>query len=166
MQLDSLLQGGLLAGELCDFAIQWEDFCQSLKGRTVVYLDSFAGTAYPEACPPKELLPLTAKQLPNYGGNLDTAASDLGHYQKMDFASLVLCGTRRRAELLQEMLSSKGISAFQCIPLTSMPHPGQILLTEGTLPYGMEYPDSKLAILTEGQLIAKAEESLEKVRSE
>ena len=26
MQLDNLLQGGLLAGELCDYACQWEDF--------------------------------------------------------------------------------------------------------------------------------------------
>ena len=52
------------------------------------------------------------------------------------------------------MLHGKGLSSFICIPL-DIPHPGQILLTEGTLPYGMEYPNSKLAILTEGQLIAK-----------
>ena len=155
MQLDSLLQGGLLAGELCDYVCQWEDFCENLRGRTAVYFDAFGGTSYPEDCPPKLLLPMTAKQLPSYGGNLDTAASDLTHYQKMEFSSLVLCGTRRRAELLQEMLSAKGLSSFICIPLTTMPKPGQILLTEGTLPYGMEYPNSKLAILTEGQLITK-----------
>ena len=52
------------------------------------------------------------------------------------------------------MLHGKGLSSFICIPL-NIPQPGQILLTEGTLPYGMEYPNSKLAILTEGQLIAK-----------
>ena len=155
MQLDSLLQGGLLAGELCDYVCQWEDFCAALQNRTAVYFDSFGGTSYPEECPPKVLLPMIAKQLPSYGGNLDTAASDLSHYQKMEFASLVLCGSRRRAELLKEMLSAKGLSALLCIPLTTMPKAGQILLAEGTLPYGMEYPDSKLAILSEGQLISK-----------
>ena len=155
MQLDSLLQGGLLAGELCDYVCQWEDFCAVLRGKTAVYFDAFGGTSYPEDCPPKQLLPMVAKQLPSYGGNLDTAASDLSHYQKQEFGSLVLCGTRRRAEILQEMLSSKGLSALLCIPLTSMPKPGQILLAEGTLPYGMEYPESKLAVLTEGQLITK-----------
>ena len=157
MQLDSMLQGGLLAGELCDYVCQWEDFCYSLKDRTAVYFDAFGGTSYPEECSPKHLLPLTAKQLPSYGGNLDTAATDLAHYQKNDYGSLVLCGSRRRAELLQEMLRDKGLSAFLCIPLTTMPKPGQILLAEGTLPYGMEYPLSKLAVLTEGQLIAKTE---------
>ena len=157
MQLDSMLQGGLVAGELCDYVCQWEDFCASLRRKTCVYFDAFGGTAYPEDCPPKQLLPMTAKQLPGYGGNMDTAASDLAHYQKMEFGALVLCGTRRRAELLQQMLREKGLSAFLCIPLTTLPKAGQILLSEGTLPFGMEYPMSKLAILTEGQLISRGE---------
>ncbi len=156
MQLDSLLQSGLVAGELCDYVCQWEDFCADLSGQCAVYLDSFGGASYPEECPPKQLLPMVAKQLPGYGGNLDTAASDLAHYQKMDFACLVLCGTRRRAELLQEMLRERNLSAFQCIPLTAMPKAGQILLAEGTLPFGMEYPTAKLAVLTEGQLVARS----------
>jgi len=155
LQLDSLLQGGLVAGELCDYVCQWEDFCARLAGRCTVYLDSFGGASYPEECKPKQLLPMTAKQLPGYGGNMDTAASDLQHYQKMEFACLVLCGTRRRAELLQEMLREKNLSAFLCIPLTAMPKAGQILLAEGTLPFGMEYPTAKLAVLTEGQLLSR-----------
>ena len=155
LQLDSALQEGLVAGELCDYICQWEDFCDSLAQRCTVYLDSFGGSSYPESRKPKQLLPIIAKQLPGYGGNLDTAANDLAHYQKMDFCCLVLCGTRRRAELLQEMLTSKNLSSFLCIPLQSMPKPGQILLAEGTLPFGMEYPTSKLVVLTEGQLLAR-----------
>ncbi|MGM9639826.1 MAG: transcription-repair coupling factor [Faecousia sp.] len=155
LQLDSLLQAGTIAGELCDLCWQWEDFCHCLKGRPVAYLDAFAGAAYPQDRPPMDLLNLTAKQLPGYGGNLETAASDLAHYQKLDFCSLVLCGSRRRAELLQTMLRDKGLSCFLAFPLTSMPKPGQILLAEGNLPFGMEYPDLKLAVLTEGQLMVR-----------
>ncbi len=157
LQLDSLLQGGMVAGELCDYVCQWEDFTQKLAGRTCVYMDAFTGTSYPEENRPKQLLPMTAKQLPSYGGSLDTAAADLAHYQKMEFKCLVLCGTRRRAELLQEMLGTKNISAFLCIPLEQLPKEGQILLSDGVLPYGMEYPSAKLAVLTEGQLLSKGE---------
>ena len=53
------------------------------------------------------------------------------------------------------MLRAKNLSAMLCIPLTTMPKAGQILLGEGTLPYGMEYPGAKLAVLTEGQLLAR-----------
>ena len=157
MQLDSLLQGGMVAGELCDYVCQWEDFCANLKGRPVVYLDAFGVTSYPEENRPKQLLPMTGKQLPSYGGNLETAATDLKHYQKAEYRCLVLCGTRRRAELLQEMLRERNLSALLCIPLTTAPKEGQILLSEGSLPFGMEYPSSKLAVLTEGQLIARVE---------
>ena len=157
LQLDNLLQNGLVVGELCDYVCQWEDFLDQLKGKCTLYLDSFGGSSYPETCRPKQLIPMTAKQLPGYGGNMDTAASDLAHYQKMEFGSVVLCGTRRRAELLQEMLRSKNLSSFICIPLDTMPGPGQILLTDSTLPFGMEYPTAKLAVLTEGQLIAHRE---------
>ena len=117
---------------------QWEDCCHALKKRAVFYLDAFGGTSYPADCPPKALYPITGKQLPGYGGNMDTVVSDLSHYQKMDFATLVLCGTQRRCELLQQMLSEKGLTAFLCVPLTAMPKPGQFLPTDGTLPFGME----------------------------
>ena len=157
MQLDGLLQGGLIAGELCDFVCQWEDFCAQLAGKTVVYLDSFGGGSFPEENRPYHILPIIAKQLPGYGGNLNSAAKDLLHYQKQQFSSLVLCGSRRRAELMQEMLREQNLSSFLCIPLTTMPKPGQILVTDGTLPYGMEYPTSNLAVLTEGQLMSKSD---------
>lgn len=156
MQLDNLLQGGLAVGELCDYTVAWDTFCESAAKHPVVYMDAFAGSAYPDACAPKHLIPMVAKQLPGYGGNMDAAATDLMHYQKNNYCSLVLCGTRRRAELLQEMLSSRGVSAFLCIPLHTMPKPGQILLAEGTLPFGMEYPDMKLVVLSEGQLLARS----------
>ena len=85
MQLDSMLQAGLLAGELCDFACQWDDFCFSIQNKTILYMDTFAGSAYPEGCGPKTLLPVSAKQLPGYGGSLDTACADLSHYQNINF---------------------------------------------------------------------------------
>ena len=155
LMLDSLLESGLVAGELCDFVCQWEDLFHQLSGRTVGYLDSFGGSAYPEECLPKHLLPMTAKQLPGYGGNLDSAVSDLTHYQKMQFSSIVMCGSRRRAELMQEMLKEKGLKCYLAIPLTALPQPGHIMLTDGILPNGMEYPSAKLAVLTEGQLTGK-----------
>src|SRR5699024_4596488 len=60
LQLDSLLQTGAVAGELCDFVCQWEDFCAGLQDRPVAYLDAFAGAAYPQDRPPQELLTFTA----------------------------------------------------------------------------------------------------------
>ena len=156
LQLDSLLQSGLLAGELCDFLKGYEDFCEELRGCMAVYMDAFLSAAYPAALPPKQLLSLTAKQLPSYGGNLETVVSDLKLYQKQDYACLVLAGNRRRGEILQQALRERSISAFLTFPLTKLPQAGQILVTEGSIAYGMEYPTAKLVVLTEGQLLQAA----------
>ncbi|MBE6925915.1 MAG: transcription-repair coupling factor [Ruminococcaceae bacterium] len=156
LMLDGLLQAGTVAGELCDYTCPWEDFSLSLKSRSVLYLDAFAGAAYPEDCPPKALLSLAAKQLPGYGGNMDTAAADLSHYQKLSYATVVLCGSRRRAELLQELLDSRGVHASIYIPLERLPKPGEVYLSDATLPFGMEYPSIHFSVLTEGQLMAKS----------
>ncbi len=154
LELDSLLESGLLAGELCEFQQDWHGLCQSVSGRPVVFFDSFLSAGYPEELPPKQLLSITAKQLPSYGGNLEAAAADLQYYQKNHFRSLVLCGNRRRGEILQKTLSEKGVGAFLAFPLAQMPQPGQILIADGALPAGMEYPALGFAVLTEGQLVA------------
>ncbi len=165
LELDGLLQSGILAGELCDFSADWETVCAKVKGRPVVFFDSFLSAGYPESLPPKHLLSVTVKQLPSYGGNLETAASDLQYYQNHQFRSLVLCGNRRRGEILQKVLSDKGVGAFLAFPLQKLPQPGQILLTDGALPSGMEYPALQLAILTEGQLLSQpARRKLQAIR--
>jgi transcription-repair coupling factor (superfamily II helicase) len=152
--LDGLLERGCVAGELCDFQQNWDDLCQTLRGRPVVYLDSFLSSAFPAALPPGQLLSLQVKQLPSYGGSLDTAAEDLAAYQRQGFGAWVFCGNRRRGEILQQVLRDHGLTAILDFPASRRPAPGEILLTEGALPAGMEYPTLRLAILTEGQLTA------------
>ena len=153
LELDSLLQAGLVAGELCEYRADLESLCSRLPGHSTVYFDAFLAARYPESLPPQELLSFTSKQLPSYGGNLDTAADDLRHYQHAEFSTLVLCGSRHRAELLQEMLHDRGVLIPILCPLTELPKPGSAALTDRAIPAGLEYPTVQIAILTEGQLL-------------
>ncbi|MBQ9268375.1 MAG: transcription-repair coupling factor [Oscillospiraceae bacterium] len=162
--LDSLLGNGTLAGELCDFYETLDGCCGALDGNNVIYMDNFLSSAYPESLPPQELLNVTVKQLPSYGGSLDTAVGDMQHYASIGFGTLVLCGTRHRGELLLESMEARGVKGRLAFPLTALPRPGEILLTEGSLAAGMEYPSLKLAILTEGQITAQVQRPRRKRR--
>jgi len=162
MSLGALLEAGLVDGSLSDFQKSWE--LLSFDGHPVLYLDNFLASRYPAARPPKELLSITAKQLPSYGGNLETAVSDLCHYQKNGFRTLVLCGGKRRGEILKDLLQDHHVDSLLSFPLTAMPQTGQILLSDGSLPAGMEYPTLKLAVLTEGQLTSAAEKKRKPIR--
>ncbi|MBQ5749032.1 MAG: DEAD/DEAH box helicase, partial [Oscillospiraceae bacterium] len=79
---------------------------------------------------------------------------DLRHYTKNEFSCMVLCGGRRRGEILKQMLFEQHIDALLAFPMVQLPQPGQILITDGSLPAGMEYPEIRLAVLTEGQIMA------------
>ena len=155
--LDSFLTSGTLFGELCDYYGSIEDLAAQLRGRAVVYCDGFLAARYPESLPPKKLLSFTARQLPGYGGSLETAAADLKNYTANQYGSIVLCGGQRRGEILKDLLAQNGLNALLAFPLTKLPQPGQILLAPGSLPAGLEYPTLKFAILTEGQIAVRQE---------
>lgn len=155
LNLDSFLESGKLAGELCDFTASLEEIAGGFSGCGAVYFDAFLSARFPESLPPKRIFSVTAKQLPGYGGSLETAVQDLTHYVKNDYGCLVLCGGKRRGEILKQMLTEHNLSALLAFPAQKLPQAGQILLTDGSLPAGMEYPELKLAILTEGQILAQ-----------
>ncbi|MBQ5749551.1 MAG: transcription-repair coupling factor, partial [Oscillospiraceae bacterium] len=154
LTLDSYLESGILAGELCEFACTLEEVAQTFAPNGAVYFDAFMASRFPEALPPKRIVSIAAKQLPGYGGSMETAVQDLRHYTKNEFSCMVLCGGRRRGEILKQMLFEQHIDALLAFPMVQLPQPGQILITDGSLPAGMEYPEIRLAVLTEGQIMA------------
>ena len=152
LSLEALIESGILDGGGCDFFCRWEAFCAGFDDHPLLYLDSFLSARYPDCRQPDDLLSVTAKQLPSYGGNLESAVTDLLHYQKLGFRTLVLCGGKRRGEILKSMLTDAHVDSLLAFPLTGLPQEGQILLTDGSLPGGMEYPALRFAVLTEGQI--------------
>ncbi|OUQ76895.1 transcription-repair coupling factor [Flavonifractor sp. An100] len=144
----TLLERGELDGSCTEFGRTFPQLNTFLEDWAVVYLDSFATASYPT--PPRALLSIQAKQLPSFGASLETAVQDLTHYQHMGFSTLVLVSGEQRALDLQTLLREQKVTSAVDFRLKELPQPGQIILTVGGLSGGMEYPDIKLAVLTEG----------------
>ena len=149
----TLMERGELAGECAGLWLPPEGLCRRLEDFPMAYLDSFTLTAYPVA--PKELISLTARQLPGFGGGAEAAVQDLAYYQKNGFSSLVLVSSHSRGETLMELLGEAGVSAALDLQPKALPKAGQVLVTVGGLSAGMEYPELKLAVLTEGEAVRK-----------
>ena len=144
----TLLERGELDGSCTEFGRTFQQLNTFLEDWAVVYLDSFATASYPT--PPRALLSIQAKQLPSFGASLETAVQDLTHYQHMGFSTLVLVSGEQRALDLQTLLREQKVTSAVDFRLKELPQPGQIIITVGGLSGGMEYPDIKLAVLTEG----------------
>ena len=145
----TLLEGGQVSGELAVYARTMEELCRVLGDYPVCFLNAFASSSYPLR--PRVMLDVMAKQLPSYGASLETAAGDLRHYQGAGFGAVVLAGGEQRCLNLQSLLRVEKVRSAVDFALHDLPGPGQAVLCVGGLSAGFEYPDAKLAVLTEGR---------------
>ncbi len=146
----SLVQAGYVPGRIANFAISWQECCQRLADWPVVMGDTFTVGKYP--LEPRSIMSLTCKQLPGYGGSAETAAGDVSHYVKSGFSVVVLAGDERKARLLDEFFRERDIPSYTDAGLAALPEPGKCCIAVGALSAGYEYPEAKLAVITDTQL--------------
>ena len=144
----TLMERGELDPACTTLARSFPQLCSRLEDFPLVYLDSFTMSSYPT--PPRDLRSLMAKQLPSFGGSMETALQDLSHYQHQGFSTLVLVSGEQRALDLQGLLREQKIRSAVDFTCKALPKAGEILITLGGLSAGMEYPGMGLAVLTEG----------------
>ena len=144
------MEAGFLAGELADFAASEPELALGLEKHPVVQLDGL--TTGRQLLQSRDLLQLTAKQLSSYGGSLELACTDLTHYLTSGYRVMVLCGGEVRARNLRRMLADRKIPAAVDLSGEKSPEKGTVLIAVGALSAGCEYPEGRLAVLTEGQL--------------
>ena len=171
--LDSPARCGERAGELADqlaedcrmleeagvplsppgeYLLDWKDACARLGDFAVVMADAFTAGRYPLT--PRSVLGAEARQLPSYGGSAETALGDVRHYLELGFRVAVLCGDQRRADVLAGMLERSGVPPLRGFPEGALPPAGRCTVAVGGLSSGLELPETKLAILTDAQLLS------------
>ena len=151
---EALMKAGTLAGDYARLHLSAEELWSVLLDFPVVLMDALPTSRYPMN--PRGLLSISAKQLSSYGGSLETAVTDLEHYRQTGSAVVALCGSEARANNLRRLLEERGLPAVLDLGLNAMPAAGEIRIALGALSAGAEYPALKLAVLTEGQLMAPA----------
>ncbi|MDR0917339.1 MAG: transcription-repair coupling factor [Oscillospiraceae bacterium] len=149
-----LLESGAIEQSLNRFSLGVEDFFSALADFPVVMADSFTVSNYPLT--PRTLLSTLTKQLPSYGGSLDTAAADLAHYASQGYRAVVAVSSAARGGALAEFLRDRDVAATYTESLETLPESGLCAITLGALSAGVEYPNIKLAVLTEGQIVERA----------
>ncbi|MGM9521007.1 MAG: transcription-repair coupling factor [Oscillospiraceae bacterium] len=149
--MTALKESGVIDGDAGRLTEDWDSLTERLGEFPVIMMASFTTSAYP--LPPKTISSMTAKQLPSYGGSLETASSDISHYMRSGYRVVVLVRDKRRGEILKEYLEKHDIACSFDFELRQLPPKGTCVIAEGALSAGLEYPDIQLAVITEGQII-------------
>ncbi|MDR0812530.1 MAG: transcription-repair coupling factor [Oscillospiraceae bacterium] len=155
-ELDPHLKKGSLDASFARFNLSTDDFFGKMRSATVLFEDDFTLSSYPIS--PRHIEAVQSKQLPGYGGSLETALSDISYYAKNGFCVIVTAGSEFSAKQLFEHTEQKGLKCQLDLGDFAMPKVGTVLVTTGSVPLGLEMPGIKLAVITDRQLFGQTRE--------
>lgn len=147
----SLLEMGALIPSHCTFHLNYEEYKARILKHNVASFDAFLTSG--GGLEPQQLISLAAKQLPSYGGSLDTALSDIRHYLELGYRVAVLAGGPQRLQNMKRLLTEHEIATAPDFDS------GAVCLMEGTLSSGFEYPEIRLAVLCDGAIMQRRQET-------
>ena len=136
-----------------DYMLPWTELCRQLRPFGVVMADAFTAGHY--TLNPLTLLNARIRQLPGYGGSVETALEDVRRFLELDYSVTLLCGDERRVEVMANMLEEAGMHPLRGFPGRACAPRGRVSVAVGSLSSGMELPDAFLAILTDAQLVGE-----------
>ncbi|MDR0857925.1 MAG: transcription-repair coupling factor [Oscillospiraceae bacterium] len=155
-EIEHLLEQGEIDGSIANYVQPWAACIYEFTKfkRAVVMCVGFKTGEYPLAHH-MEFNPV-ARQLPSYNGSLPTAVDDIRQNLSKGYRVVVLAGDERRADALRQYLDEQGIKALADANLDELPDYGNCSIAVRAVSTGAEYPNIKLAIITDGQFVARA----------
>lgn len=146
-----MMDRGALAGVTGEYCAEYAGLISRNKKRTVLSLCALvqSGTGISYA----KIVNLEAKSQSTYNGNTALLVEDLKLYQRQGYRVIMLAGGRSRGTILRDELDKEGITAR--FTEDSGEQPEGFLITTGSLSGGFEYPQLKLAVISDRDIFKK-----------
>ncbi len=147
--LKDFFEEGTLCKGLDTFFVGYPDICQHLLVSNTVYLDNFTSGSYDTKI--SELVSFTVKHLSLWGGSVKLLVEDLDPFAIGKYTCVVLAGTEKAADSLRNDLKEKGYNVSDDT-VVNYPNPGTVYVLPGALSAGVEYPQAKFALISQGHV--------------
>ncbi len=118
-----------------------------------------------EALQVKKKFNLTIKSVNPYNKNFDILVKDLKAWKKSGYRVILLSGSRTRAERLAEDLREYELTAFFSEDRNRLVQDGEILVTNGNVHKGFEYPLVKFVMISESDIFGAAKKAKRRVKT-
>ena len=108
---------------------------------------------------------LTVKSMNSYQSSFELLVKDLKQYKKRGYQTVLMSGSRTRAERLAKDLQEEGLSAFYGQDTDRILEPSEIMTVYGHARKGFEYPLIKFAVITETDIFGKEQKPRKKKKT-
>lgn len=137
-----------------------EDYLmEMIKERKIITLNAFQKTE--RFLPPRSLATFNQMTIYNYQGKLSMLLDDIKEKKKRGYSTVILAGTRSRGERLVTMLREEDLDAVYKDTLSTLDYPN-VVVTFGSQGKGFEFPDLKLAVISDKEVFGEAKRKKKK----
>lgn len=112
--------------------------------------------------PSKHKVEMMVRSVNPYHNSFDALIKDMGYWLEHGYKVMLLSASRTRANRMVEMLRDRGIKAYGQFDLNGELAEGSVAVSYGSLHKGFEYPQIRLVVLTETELIGSGKKKKKK----
>lgn len=152
-------KGYILPGQM-DVIFDYRALLAGIMGANAILL-SMLETKF-EKFPVLARYSLTVKSVNPYNNNFELLVKDLKTWKKNGCRVILFSGSRTRAERLAEDLRDHGLVAFFSEDRNRLVQNGEIMVTQGNVHRGFEYPMIKFVMISESDIFGTAKKTKKK----
>ncbi len=147
-----LLEEGILFKGCDRFGEDFVDLQRHASESNSVLLDTFVRSV--GDIPLRDMIDVNAVQLSSWSGEFSLLREDVQNYLSRGYCVIVFAGTYRAAVTLAEDLQKENIRAAECEEIGRLT-PGVVYVVAASMSAGMEYPDLKLAVISQAKEVVQ-----------
>lgn len=117
-----------------------------------------------DAYEPLKSFYIHVKTVNSYNGSFNSLLTDLKKYRKENYRVLILSGSKTRAERLAQNINEAGLTAFFSTDSDRVLSKSEIMVMQGSLRRGFEYPDIRFAVISETDIFGSGVKKKRKKR--
>ena len=146
--IKAMFAEGVLSKGMDTFSIPFDRLVSLYEKKKALYFDNLARGSFDT--PVKNLVTVSARQLPPWTGRLDDLLDDVRPALARGAKVAVFAGTEKAAKALRDELAAEDVnSLFLPVPPAAFP-PNCVSVLTGSFSFGFEYPSEKLLVITYG----------------
>ena len=156
-----LEKGYILPGQV-DAVRDYKEVMAGLAGMRTVMLSTLGYNFY--QMPVKNKFSMMVSSMHTYRGDFELLVKELTRWKKNKYKLILVCRSETRAKRLVKDLAEYDLIAFYSDDRDRIVNPGEIMITQGNLHRGIEYPMIRFAIIAETDIFGEEKKKRQKKR--
>ncbi len=162
MSMESRLEGGYILPGQADLLYEFDSIRKRLQHSKMLMFHDVISQC--DDFPPLHSYNIEAKSIFSYNNSFDQLVKDLEKYCQKKYRIMLMSPSRTRAERLADDLRQYDLLAFFARDYDRTITEGEIMVVQGRLSSGFEYPELGFIVLTEKDIFKEKKKSKKKTK--